>query len=248
MRAVPARAPSGDLAARLVARAFSTIRLLPCPSGTPWGGIGSMTSVLTARGTTAPLVLLPGHPFSRAELSAMAEDGLLRRELLDAYVPATAAPTLQLRATAVSRVVPGHLQRRGVLGRLGAAWFYRCAPEPSPVTILVDKSARTTTTVPPGLVIHQTGFAPRDLVVHHGITLTTPLRTAVDLAIHVTGPAGDAALLALLSAPRLHCSPQHLLAELEALAKLPGRRVAIARVRKLARALEAGRAGGPFRS
>ena len=78
-----------------------------------------MTSVLTARGTTAPLVLLPGHPFSRAELSAMTEDGLLRRELLDAYVPATTAPTLQLRATVVSRVVPGHLQRRGVLGRLG---------------------------------------------------------------------------------------------------------------------------------
>ncbi|WP_270256585.1 type IV toxin-antitoxin system AbiEi family antitoxin [Kocuria marina] len=207
-----------------------------------------MTPVFTAPGTTAPLVLLPGHPFSRAELSAMAEDGLLRRELLDAYVPATAAPTLQLRATAVSRVVPGHLQRRGVLGRLGAAWFYRCAPEPSPVTILVDKSARTTTTVPPGLVIHQTGFAPRDLVVHHGITLTTPLRTGVDLAVHVTGPAGDAALLALLSAPRLHCSPQQLLAELEALAKLPGRRVAIARVRKLARALEPGRAGGPVRS
>lgn len=187
-------------------------------------------------------VFLPGHPFSRAELHAMAADGVLRRELLDAHVHASRPCSTALRAAVLSRVVPGNLQRRGVLGRMGAAWFYRCAPEPCPLPILVDKSARTTTTVPPGIVLHQTSFAPQDVVVHHGITLTTPRRTAADIALHVTGAAGDAALLALLGGSPGHCEPELVLRDLETMAKTPGRRAALARVRKITRSIRS--AGG----
>ena len=201
-----------------------------------------MTSPTTARPTppryvSACSVFLPGHPFSRAELHAMTADGVLRRELLGAHVHSWQPVTEELRAAVVSRVVPGHLQRRGVLGRTAAAWFYRCAPEPFPVPVLVDKSARTTTTVPPGIVLHQTSFAPKDLVVRHGITLTTPRRTAVDLALHVTGPAGAAALLAMLDGTRLPCTAAQLVHDLETMPKTPGRRAALARARKIERTL-----------
>ncbi|RKQ36341.1 type IV toxin-antitoxin system AbiEi family antitoxin [Kocuria tytonis] len=182
-------------------------------------------------------VFLPGHPFSRAELHAMTVDGVLRRELLEAHVHAWQPATEALRVAVLSRVIPGHLQRRGVIGRMGAAWFYRCAPEPFPVPVLVDKGARTTASVPLGIVLHQTSFAPRDLVVHQGITLTTPRRTALDLALHVPGPAGDAALLALLSATRPGCRPQDVVRDLETMPKTPGRRAALGRVRKIARAV-----------
>lgn len=189
------------------------------------------------RQDTAVAVFLPGHPFSRAELHAMTVDGVLRRELLGAHVHAWQPVSHGLRAAVLGRVLPGHLQRRGVLGRMGAAWFYRCAPEPDPVPVLVDKSARTTTTVPAGIVLHQTSFAPEDLVVHHGITLTTPRRTALDLALHVPGPPGEAALLAMLGHDRLSCSSAQLIRDLETMPKTPGRRAALARVRKLDRAL-----------
>ena len=183
-------------------------------------------------------VFLPGHPFSRAELHAMAQDGVLRRELQDAYVHAWQPVSERVRAAVLSRVLPGHLQLRGALGRLGAAWFYRCAPAPVPLPVLVDKTARTTTSVPPGMVLHQTGFAPRDLVTHHGVTLTSPRRTALDLALHVQGPAGDAALLALLGGSGQACTVAQLTADLTDLGKTPGRRAALGRVRKLGRGLD----------
>ena len=182
-------------------------------------------------------VFLPGHPFSRAELHALAADGVLRRELPEAYVHAWQPASEAVRAAVLSRVLPGHLQLRGVLGRLGAAWFYRCAPAPSPLPVLVDKAARTTTSVPLGIVLHQTGFAPQDVVTRHGVTLTSPRRTALDLALHVPGPAGDAALLALLGAAGLACTAEQLAQDLTALGKTQGRRAALARARKLARAV-----------
>ncbi|CAL8897708.1 hypothetical protein KVA01_06910 [Kocuria varians] len=188
-------------------------------------------------------VFLPGHPFSRAELHAMTVDGVLRRELLDAHVHASRPSTDELRAAVLGRVIPGNLQRRGVLGRLGAAWFYRCAPEPSPLPVLVDKTARTTASVPPGIVLHQTRFSPDDVLTRQGIMLTSPRRTALDLALHVPGPAGDAALLALLGSRRLRCSPEQLRHALETLPKTPGRRAALTRVRKLTRALSTGAEG-----
>ena len=191
--------------------------------------------VLSREATVA--VLVPGHPFSRAELHALAADGVLRRELPDSYVHAWQPVSEQVRAAVLSRALPGHLQLRGVLGRLGAAWFYRCAPVPSPLPVLLDKAARTTTSVPLGIVLHQTSFAPGDLVTRHGITLTSPRRTALDLALHVPGPVGDAALLALLGGAGLACTAEQLVADLTALGKTPGRRAALGRARKLARAL-----------
>ena len=71
---------------------------------------------------------------------------------------------------------------------------------------------------------------------------TTPRRTAADIALHVTEPAGDAALLALLGGSPGHCEPELVLRDLETMPKTPGRRAALARVRKITRSIRS--AGG----
>lgn len=185
-------------------------------------------------------VLLPGAPFSAGELAAMRADGILYRPLLDAHLRTGVALTRATKVRLLAALVPGHLQRRGVLGRMGAAWFYDCAPAPHPVPILVSKDARTTTTLPLGFSLHQTGFHPYDRVRHEAITVTTPLRTAVDLALHVGTADATSALHRLMAAPHLHCPPQLVHAALDVLGKTPGRRQAMARVRKLGRGVERG--------
>lgn len=196
---------------------------------------------VASRSVPAPgPVLLPGAPFSAGELAAMLADGIVQRPLLDAHLRTGVALTRATKVLLLTALLPGHLQRRGVLGRMGAAWFYDCAPAPYPVPILVSKDARTTTTLPPGFSLHQTGFHPYDRVRHEAITVTTPLRTAVDLALHVPGADATAALQRLLAAPHLHCPPQLVHSALDALGKAPGRRRAMARVRKLGRGVERG--------
>lgn len=196
--------------------------------------------VPSQRGPALGTVLLPGAPFSAGELAAMLADGIVYRPLLHAHLRTGVALTRATKVMLLTALVPGHLQRRGVLGRMGAAWFYDCAPAPFPVPILVSKDARTTTTLPLGFSLHQTGFHPYDRVRHEAITVTTPLRTAVDLALHVNTPDATGALHRLLAAPHLHCPPQLVHLALDALGKAPGRRRAMARVRKLGRGVERG--------
>lgn len=186
------------------------------------------------------LVLRPGRPFSGAELASMVADGILCRVLLDAHVPAGVPLDRSTRLRVCGALIPPHLQRRGVLGRLGAAWLYDCAPPPVTLPVLVDKDARTTTTLPPGFSLHQTAFNPYDRVRTGGLLVTSPLRTALDLALHVITPQADQALHHLMAAPHLHCPPELVLTALELMSKKPGRRTALARTRKVARAVERG--------
>ncbi|MCT1801485.1 hypothetical protein VVR84_01550 [Kocuria carniphila] len=200
----------------------------------------SVHSLPPRSGAKLTPVLRPGHPFSGPELSAMVSDGILNRILLDAHVPVGTALTRVSKLHVLRAVIPAHLQRRGVLGRLGAAWFYDCAEVPEPLPILVAKDARTTTTLPRGFSLHQTAFNPFDRVVHEDLAVTSPLRTAVDVALHVPGSEGTGALHWLMASPHLHCPPELVLAALEAVGKKPGRRQALARVRKVGRAVERG--------
>ena len=189
-------------------------------------------------GSVATRVLRPGDPFGSGELTAMCSDGILRRVVLDAHLPAGTALTRTTKMHVLRAVIPPHLQRRGVLGRLGAAWFYDCADVPDPLPILVAKDARTTTTLPTGFSLHQTAFNAYDRVHHEGLFVTSPLRTTVDVALHVPGPEGSRALHWLMASPHLHCPPELVLAALQAVGKTPGRRQALARVRKAGRAVE----------
>lgn len=183
-------------------------------------------------------LLLPGLPFSRAELSALVSDGVLVPVLLDAHILRGRPVTRAVKLAALQAQLPPHLLRRGVLGRLSAAWFYDCAGRPTTLPVLLDKLRRTTMSpVPGGLVLHQVTLGGYDVHDAGPVRVTTPLRTAVDLALHVQEHEGSAALQKLMDAPHLHCPPDLVQAALESYVRMPGRQAALVRVRRAARAI-----------
>ncbi|HST73326.1 MULTISPECIES: type IV toxin-antitoxin system AbiEi family antitoxin [Kocuria] len=183
-------------------------------------------------------LLLPGRPFPRVELSALVADGVLVPVVLEAHVLRGRPVTRALKVAALEAQLPPHLLRRGVLGRLSAAWFYDCARAPTTLPLLLDKLRRTTMSpVPEGLTLHQVTLGGYDVHEAGPVHVTTPLRTAVDLALHVPGREGTAALEKLMHAPHLHCPPALVHTALESYGRMPGRRAALVRVRRAGRAI-----------
>ncbi|HET6152221.1 MAG TPA: hypothetical protein VFE15_04650 [Marmoricola sp.] len=120
---------------------------------------------------------------SRRRLTALLDAGLLRRPIAGIYVAAQAPDTQMLRAQVLKLVVPGHY----VVTDESAGWLagasmilrpgsHRAVP---PITVfgadglgrlrngLADSGRRT--------------LLPSDVTEIHGIVVTTPLRTALDL-------------------------------------------------------------------
>lgn len=183
-------------------------------------------------------LFLPGRPFGRVELRALVADGVLVPVVLEAHALRGRPVTRAVKLAALEAQLPPHLLRRGVLGRLSAAWFYDCAAPPAVLPVLLDKLRRTTMSpVPEGLALHQVTLGGYDVHTAGPVQVTTPLRTAVDLALHVPGPEGTAALERLLDAPHLHCPPALVATALRSFGRLPGRRAALLRVRRAARAV-----------
>ncbi|MGZ4663041.1 MAG: hypothetical protein ACXVYB_17365, partial [Arthrobacter sp.] len=128
----------------------------------------------------------PGPIFSWPELQAMAADGVLTQLYQSGYALPGTALTPQLRARAASFAVPPAIRRRVVAGRMTAAWIYGCAPEPDRLALLVDanrriSSLRTTR----GCTLHEVKLGPFDVVSLGSLMVSSPLRTAVDVALHV---------------------------------------------------------------
>ncbi|MGQ1797142.1 hypothetical protein ACT4S5_08415 [Kocuria oceani] len=187
---------------------------------------------------TPDTLLLPDRPFSRAELSALVADGVLVPVVLEAHVLRGRPVTRAVKLAALEAQLPPHLLGRGVLGRLSAAWFYDCAPRPTVLPVLLDKLRRTTMSpVPDGMALHQVTLGGYDVHDSGPVRVTTPLRTAVDLALHVPEHEGLAALERLMHAPHLHCPPPLVQAALESFERMPGRQAALLRVRRAARAI-----------
>jgi hypothetical protein len=183
-------------------------------------------------------LLLPGRPFPRVELSALVADGVVVPVVLEAHVLRGRPVTRAVKVAALEAQLPRHLLLRGALGRLSAAWFYDCARAPAILPVLLDKLRRTTMSpVPDGLTLHQVTLGAYDLHDAGPVRVTTPLRTAVDLALHVPGREGTAALEKLMHAPHLHCPPALVHAALESFERMPGRQAALVRVRRAARAV-----------
>ncbi|MDP5226070.1 MULTISPECIES: hypothetical protein [Arthrobacter] len=128
-------------------------------------------------------LLRPGHPFSPAELGAMALDGLTRPVAHDLFMPASAVIDARTRARAMALRIPTEFRQRVVVGRLSAAWVHGHGPEPLRTVLLVDRGHRAA-----GLRrrlradFHEVGLGSYDLLSLGGLLVTTPLRTAVDIA------------------------------------------------------------------
>ena len=99
------------------------------------------------------------------------------------------------RAVAASRLVPP----RAIAERLTAAWIYGCAPEPLRHQFCVLIGARTTAVWSPRVQLREIVRSPDDLRTVSGVRVTTPLRTAVDLARYAPPSASAPAVAALLA-------------------------------------------------
>jgi AbiEi antitoxin C-terminal domain len=176
-------------------------------------------------------LLLPGLPFSRNELRAMELDGLLVNVFAAGFVGATETITPAHRALAAAALLPRGISRKVVLGRLTAAWVYGCA-EPAPkVTVLMDHRYRATSQGRNRSVnIHEVSLGTSDTVSMAGVQVTSPLRTALDIAVHAADDEAVPALLALSAVPALKCPLGYVRQTLQLRQRMPGKAKALDRV------------------
>lgn len=138
-------------------------------------------------------LLLDGRPFTAAHahdagiarwtIAEMVAHGRVRRLLHDAYVDAQVVETVELRAQALSLVMPP----RAVIARRTAAWLYGVdayAPLERDKALIVEcvVPARLARVRRDGVSGWEETMRPADICVVHGVRVTTPTRTAVDLA------------------------------------------------------------------
>lgn len=174
-----------------------------------------------------------GEIFTSAELQAMRLDGLVRLVIGDSYLRSDFREDPATRSRAAAHSVPHSLRPRVALGRSCAAWIYGCAPPPSLISLVTDHRRRTTA-LPPfsPAVMHQVALGPFDVNLVGGVSVTTPLRTALDIAVH--GEERDAVeiLRAIASSATLDCPLRLVEVALARTARVPGKTRALERLRQ----------------
>ncbi|WP_285240347.1 type IV toxin-antitoxin system AbiEi family antitoxin [Pseudarthrobacter sp. MEB009] len=199
----------------------------PAPPGSP--------------GHQFPDLYVPGLPFAWPELQALAADGLLARIHQHGYVLPEVQVSSQLRARAAAGAVPLQVRRRVVAGRMTAAWIYGCAAEPDRLALLVDAKRRVSSLRNTrGCTLHEVRLGPFDVVSLGGLMVSSPLRTAVDVALHVEEGRAVPALANLLARPQNDVRLRLLVLAIEASPRVPHKRAALAKLARLAPALVPG--------
>jgi hypothetical protein len=167
--------------------------------------------------------------FSWPELQAMAADGLLTRLYQHAYTLPGTVTTPQLRARAASFAVPPSIRQRVVAGRMTAAWIYGCAQEPDRLALLVDAKRRISSLRSTrGCTLHEVRLGPFDVVSLGGLMVSSPLRTALDIALHVDAERALPALRRMLATPELDIRLRLLTLAVEATPRVPHKKAALA--------------------
>ncbi len=172
-----------------------------------------------------------GEFFSAVELQGMTLDGLVRRVYRETYRRTDCPEDAALRARAAANALPVALRGRVALARQCAAWVYGCAPPPPLLSVVTDHRRRTTAVPAFGATtMHQVALGPFDVNLVGGVPVTTPLRTALDIAVH--GPESTAVdiLAALDAAPGLECPLRLVEAALAGTRRVPGKARALARL------------------
>lgn len=190
------------------------------------------TQNLTAQSTGAesPVIELysPGAVFSWPELQAMAADGVLSQVYQRGYMLPGTATTPQLRARAASFAVPAGIRQRVVAGRMTAAWIYGCAKEPDRLALLVDATRRVSSLrATRGCTLHEVRLGPFDVVSLGGLMVSSPLRTALDIALHVDAERALPALRKMLASPELDVRLRLLTVAVEATPRVPHKKAAL---------------------
>lgn len=169
-------------------------------------------------------VIAPGGQFVLAELHAMKLDGVLVQIVGHAFRSAAVIESPALRATALAHHVPAVLATRAVMGQLSAAWVYGCAPPPEVVSLLQLHAGRNAG-LPPfsGCTLRQVRLEDAEVQSVGGVLVTTPLRTALDVARTAPTPLARMVIEALSARPALHCSLGRIRLGLQAATHVPGK-------------------------
>jgi hypothetical protein len=188
-----------------------------------------------------PELYAPDMPFAWPELQSLAADGLLDRIHHRGYTLPGSPASPQLRARAAAGAVPASVRQRVVAGRMTAAWIYGCAGEPDRLALLVDakrrvSSLRTTR----GCTLHEVRLGPFDVVSLGGLMVSSPLRTALDIALHVDAERAIPALERLLARPQQDVRLRLLVLAIEATPRVPHKKAALEKLGALAPPLVAG--------
>lgn len=188
-----------------------------------------------------PELYSPGKPFAGPELQSLAADGLLARFHQHGYtLPGTPASP-QLRARAAAGNVPAAIRQRVVAGRMTAAWIYGCAAEPDRLALLVDAKRRVSSLRNTrGCTLHEVKLGPFDVISLGGLMVSSPLRTALDIALHVEPERAVPALAELLARPQQDVKLRLLVRAIEATPRIPHKRNALEKLALLAPAFVPG--------
>lgn len=189
------------------------------------------STTVPALGPQGGSLLYAGRPFSLAELQAMAIDGLVVNIFGPAYVAAGEPVTSVHRALAAHAALPQPIRHKVVLGRLTAAWVYGCSPPGRKVTVLLDHRYRATSQGRHRSIhLHEVALGPLDTMSISGVQITSPLRTALDIAVYARDEDAVRILLALSADARLKCPLGYILQALQIRERMPGKNVALKRL------------------
>jgi hypothetical protein len=209
------------------------------PSASPPTAAGADPSLGSqAAAPRFPELYAPGRPFAWPELQSLASDGLLARFHQHGYTLPEVLASPQLRARAAACAVPASVRQRVVAGRMTAAWIYGCAGEPDRLALLVDAKRRVSSLRNTrGCTLHEVKLGPLDVVSLGGLMVSSPLRTALDVALHVDAERAVPTLAALLARPQKDVRLRLLVLAIEASPRVPHKRAALEKLARLAPAL-----------
>lgn len=182
-----------------------------------------------------PELYAPGLPFSAPELQSLAVDGVLTRLHQNGFTLPDVRHSAQLRARAAAGSVPAQVRQRVVAGRMTAAWIYGCAAEPDRLALLVDAKRRVSgLRNTRGCTLHEVRLGPMDVVSLGGLMVSSPLRTALDIALHVEAGVALPALANLLARPQQDVRLRLLVLAIEATPRVPHKLAALDKLARLA--------------
>lgn len=140
----------------------------------------------------------------------------------------------------MSLQIPANLEGKLILGRYSAAWIYGIGFAPPRVTALIDHKRRAGA-LPPfnSLQVHEVTLGRFDTVFKAGVRVTTPLRTAVDLAFQPRPSSEEwpdpvAVLAELCADSSLSCPLPLVRRAVESMIRVPHRFKALERLSALA--------------
>ncbi|MFJ6416112.1 type IV toxin-antitoxin system AbiEi family antitoxin [Paeniglutamicibacter sp. NPDC091659] len=179
-------------------------------------------------------ISLVGEPFTLNELQAMRLRGVLREVLPGAYVPSAISDTPSARAQVAAVVAAEYLGLQSALCRRTAAWVYGCAPMPGELEVVVPRYHRPCPPTARMMLRMSEGVVDEEQICSlGGVNVTSPLRTAMDVAFNSELEQAFAILRSLHGEPRLRCGYPRMLEQVESSVRRPGRLRALAIIRRL---------------